>query len=78
MALDCSPDYFLGVQDMIKLSIDGNCVCALYGSNLQEGTAEFVELKYLKDDTEIFLAVALALYRLKKKLNNFDIKSEWA
>lgn len=32
-------------MDRAILSVDGNCGCALLGENLQEGEAEFVEIK---------------------------------
>ena len=36
-------------QGGVRLSIDGNCGCALLGPNLQEGEAEFVEI----DESEL-------------------------
>lgn len=32
------------------LSVDGNCGCALLGENLQEGEAEFVEIRPRSDE----------------------------
>ena len=53
------------------LSIDGECACALLGTNLQEGEAEFVKIDYdsppLRSQAER-KAAFLALQALRERL----------
>lgn len=51
------------------LSVDGNCGCALYGANLQEGEAEFVEVVPRKDEP-LHEAEARACWAAFKKLKD--------
>lgn len=54
------------------LSIDGNAACALVGPNLQEGTAEFVNVPLKPEEpgymAAAYLAAGRALVHLEEKL----------
>jgi hypothetical protein len=62
------PDVNEVEMEMAQLGIDGNCGFALWGIDLQNGEAEFVEITgdTLDDKTK---ACTLALQALRKRLN---------
>ena len=54
----------------IELGIDGNCGFALWGRNLQEGQAEFVEIIQSENQrADQILAMETALNKLRIRLN---------
>ncbi|WP_339862296.1 hypothetical protein [Paremcibacter congregatus] len=62
----------------VRLSLDGNCGCALMGQNLQEGEAEFFEVNYEEiNDSRINAerrAVVRAFNRLKARCGGDSLR----
>jgi hypothetical protein len=58
-----------GLEERAELGIDGNAGYALFGANLQEGEAVFVEVADPPGLENQLVACKVALLRLKDKLN---------
>jgi hypothetical protein len=71
------------MADRAILSIDGNCGCALLGTNLQEGEAEFVEIECSEPKWTVAWeeaatkACLIALRRLRARFPERHISYAW-
>ena len=61
---------------IVILSVDGNCGCALLGTNIQEGEAEFEPLADNTRRAEIN-ACGIALRRLEARLGLGPLRYTW-
>lgn len=52
----------------VRLSMDGNCGCALLGENIEEGEVEFVEIDEAEFNDDYNNAAKRAMVRALKKL----------